>query len=260
MTDAHAGDAALIEQSKAARTPSERADVFGFDLEPIARAAGRLRIASTAALVVGVVVIWLVVLGSTPVVLGSAIVGALLGFVAPVATFVIAQVIVRLFSRAGTSALTIASAPATQVITSLLMFGALLLTPHDASGFAGLLVGTWASASIEAGGHVATARAFDRHNDHLPRTARIWNDYPRWASLAFGQWIWVFLFSVISGLTAVGALLAFRTGTVAVALVILGLALASAIEAWATTRGMLWLRLLVSLAALAGVAAAWLLL
>lgn len=256
------GDAGLLERSKDAATPSERASIFGFDLPAIQLAAGRLRIASTVALVVGVFVIMFAAFGEQNLDLGGLLVGALLGFVAPVAVFVIAQIIVRIFSSASTSARAIASAPVTTVISSLLLLGAFLLAPNTGGGFAGLLLGTWAAAAIEAGGHVATARVFDQHNPHLARTARIWNEYPHWATVAFGQWVWVFVFSVVAGLTGVAALLVFRDAgaSLVTLLAIAGLAIASLIEGWATTRGLVWLRFIVALAALGGLIATWLLL
>ena len=261
MTDATtAGDDSLLERSARASTPAERAAVFGFDLPQIQRAAGRLRLASTVALVAGVLVVMIVVLGQKDVALGDVLVGALLGFVAPVATFVLAQIIVRVFSGASRSAVTIATAPVTTVISSLLLLGAFLLAPNNDGGFAGLLLGTWASAAIEAGGHVATARVFDKHSPYLARTARIWNEYPHWATLAFGRWVWPFVFSVLAGLTGVAALLVFRdAGASPVTLLaIAGLGIASVIEGWATTRGLVWLRFVVGLLALGGLVALWL--
>jgi hypothetical protein len=256
---AEPGDAALLERSAAAVSPDERARVFGFDLPDIRRAAGRLRIASTAALVVGVLVISFTAIADPQLDLGGVLIGALLGFAAPVGVFVIAQIIVRLFSSASTSAMAIATAPVTTVVSSLLLLGAFLLAPRTDGAFAGLLLGTWAAAAIEAGGHVASARVFDQHNPHLARTARIWHDYPHWASLAFGRWVWIFVFSVLAGLTGVAALLVFRdAGVSLVTLVaIAGLALASLIEGWATTRGLVWLRFAVAVVALAGLVAAW---
>ena len=259
---AEPGDAVLLEQSAAATTPDERAQVFGFDLAAIRRASGRLRIASTAALVIGVLIISFSALADPQLDLGGVLIGALLGFVAPVATFVLAQIIVRIFSSASTSAMAIATAPVTTVISSLLLLAAFLLAPRTDGAFAGLLLGTWAAAAIEAGGHVASARAFDQHNPHLARTARIWHAFPRWGSLAFGQWAWIFVFSVLASLTGVAALLVFRdAGVSLVTLVaIAGLALASLIEGWATTRDLVWLRFAVGVLALAGLVAAWLLL
>ncbi|MEO8261606.1 MAG: hypothetical protein ABI566_03465 [Pseudolysinimonas sp.] len=258
---AEPGDAGLLERSAAATTPDERAQVFGFDLASIRRASGRLRIASTAALVVGAFLISFTALIDPALDLGGALIGALLGFVAPIGVFVIAQIIVRLFSNASTSAMAIATAPVTTVLSSLLLLGAFLLAPRSDGAFAGLLLGTWAAAAIEAGGHVASARVFDQHNPHLARTARIWNEFPRWASLAFGQWGWIFVFSVLAGLTGVAALLVFRDAGVSLVTlaVIAGLALASLIEGWATARGSAWLRFAVGVLALAGLVAVWLL-
>lgn len=256
------GDADLRDRSLAARTPDERAAVFGFDLPAIRRAAGRLRVASTLALLAGAAGILVVAFFRPSLDLGGLLIGFLLGLVAPVATFVIAQIVVRLFSSARTSAVAVATAPVTAAIAALLLLGALLLAPPTEGAFAGLLLGTWAAGSIEAGGHVATRRAFDLPNPALPRTARIWNDYPRWASLAFGQWGWVFVFSVLAGLTGVAALLVFRdAGLSPVTLVVIAvLALASVIEAWATTRNLPLLRLGIAVLALAGLVAAWMLL
>ena len=255
------GDDALRERSRAASSPTERAAVFGFDLPAIRRASGRLRIASTTALVAGVFGIMFVVLGERDLGIGDLLVGALLGFVAPVAVFVIAQIIVRIFSRASISARAIATAPVTTVISSLLLLGAFLLAPNSDGGFAGLLLGTWAAAAIEAGAHVATARVFDQHNEHLARTARIWNEYPHWATLAFGRWAWLFVFSVLAGLSGVAALLVFRDAgaSIVTLLAIAGLAIASVIESWATTRDLVWLRFVVGLVALAALIAVWML-
>lgn len=255
------GDDALLERSKDAGSPAERAAVFGFDLPAIQLASGRLRLASTVALVAGVFAIAFVAFGQQSLDLGGMLIGALLGFVAPVAVFVLAQIIVRIFSNASTSALAIASAPVTTVISSLLLLGAFLLAPKSDGGFAGLLLGTWAAAAIEAGGHVATARVFDQHSPYLARTARIWNEYPHWATIAFGRWGWLFTFSVLAGLTGVAALLVFRAAgaSLVTLLVIAGLAIASVIESWATTRNLVLLRFVVGLAALGGLIAVWLL-
>jgi hypothetical protein len=256
------GDADLLERSAAAPSPDERARVFGFELRAIRTAASRLRLASTISLFVGAVVIIFFALQDPQLDLGGLLVGFLLGLVAPVLTFVAAQILVRLFSSRSTSAMAIATAPVTTVISSALLLAAFLLAPDSDGAFAGLLLGTWAAASIEAGGHVASQRVFDQHNVHLARTARIWHEYPRWGSIAFGQWGWIFAFSVVAGLTGVAALLVFRdAGLSLVSIVaIAGLAIASVIEGWATTRGLAWLRLLVGLLALAGLVAAWLLL
>lgn len=267
MTDATLPDAAmpggdgLLERSKAAGSAVERAAVFGFDLPAIQLASGRLRLASTLALVVGVCVIAFVAFGQQSLDLGGMLIGALLGFVAPVAVFVLAQIIMRIFSNASTTALAIASAPVTTVISSLLLLGAFLLAPKTDGGFAGLLLGTWAAAAIEAGGHVATARVFDQHSPYLARTARIWNEYPHWATIAFGRWGWLFTFSVGAGLTGVAALLVFRQAgaSLVTLLVIAGLAIASVIESWATTRNLVWLRFVVGLVALGALIAVWLL-
>lgn len=250
-----------MELSAAATTPDERARVFGFDLGPMRSAARRLRVGSTIALIAGGVAILLWRFPAAgDIDLRSAALGFVLGFAAPVITFVAAQVVVRLFVRSRMSAVAIATAPATTLLAAGLLLGALALAPRDASGFTGLLLGTWLAATIEVSGHAALAKVFDRHTPVLESTAKWMHEYPRWSTIAGGTMGWLLVFAIVGAATSVGALLVFHEAPVATAPVIAALALGSAAEAWATVRDRLAIRALVAFAVLAAVFAAWMLL
>jgi hypothetical protein len=247
--------------SDQAVTPEERARSLGFELAPIRAAARRLRTGSVIALVVGgVAILFAVFPGGLELRLGSAALGFVLGFAAPVITFVAAQIVVRLFVRSRMSAVAIATAPATTLLASLLLLGAFALAPRDASGFAGLLMGTWLAGTIDVSGHAAVARVFDRDTPVLETTAKWLHEYPAWSTIAAGRMGWLLVFAIVGSATSVAALLVFRDAPVAIAPVVAALALGSAAEAWATIRDRLAIRALVAFAVLGAALAAWLLL
>lgn len=256
---AEPADAELLERSAAATTPVERAAMFGFDLPSIKVAAFRLNVAATSLTFVVAVIVLVVLLNLPHFDLFAALLGMFYALVIPILMFVLAQIIARLVLGRRPSASAIAAAPVTTVIAALLLIAAVTLAPRDASGFGGLVFGTILASQVEIGGHVATARIFDKVNPNLTRVAHIYRDYPHWATVAYGRWMWLWVFSILATATAVGALLVFRFATAATPFLVVGLAIVAAAQALATFRAGPVVRLVIALAAVGGLVAVWLL-